>query len=800
MFGDNKDFTFFLTILISAIVVSLFFHIFLGQNTEASFSEIYFQNPDDLPNDVSLGQKYNFTFLIKNDEEKPATYEYNSKLELFNLYDVTEGIYKCVAQQRKKVLLKWDYGNETNKSVSLENNKVTGFITYPQDESANTYILRNSTTIYSDSDDYGKIDWTHYTIEYSYENLLGGGSFTTFFYDKDNIKYSFRVIDDTSEVEFRYTQNYSVKSEKNKINLDKQSHEVLINVSNNTLNYYIDRQLIFNKSLENITNGKMGFRMDDSYVLIGRLITYKDTPIQVTSSKYIREYDIDNSLIIQKIEDYRKVSEENYYLIRNSTNLSIECKNSECEGLKSYLNNPKSINFKINYSTNETEILSLSAPSRVTSLPSYSILQNTSTPELLWLNYTIKIYFQIFVRPHAFLVSFDRDFMILFQNQYIYFVLKSENGTSIYRRRSFVEIGVNELLLESKNNNILVYINKIPIFSIKKEINMKEISLYTKNTFMVFDDIIVTNKDSKCRFGSISKDCKRIYRVESERRVSSSDQFRVVTEPIRLSAGLALAPFLGVSSIFENQPQNTTFNKSTAAQSITQLIDYEIEIDPSLINENIPSEKYVFDGRNARLFNQTNYSFSFNFHLLDGVRLIETSFYDNDKTEISKFVVYQPSNEVYLFTNYKGAVVKSTAIVNISSYAGHKFEMQFESNQTKYYIGDRKIFDVEGIDASNGFFSISTYNTYADINEIRIYDRNLRRYIPYTINKDPCKLRKIDEMQLLKGSLYLDNNENKTIETSFSIDKDFDYGMVSAILKQEGRNESEIHFWVVRGD
>ena len=55
-------------------------------------------------------------------------------------------------------------------------------------------------------------------------------------------------------------------------------------------------------------------------------------------------------------------------------------------------------------------------------------------------------------------------------------------------------------------------------------------------------------------------------------------------------------------------------------------------------------------------------------------------------------------------------------------------------------------------------------------------------------------------MHILKGPLYLDNYENKTTATNFSIDKDFDYGLVSVVLKQENRNESEIHFWVVRGD
>ncbi len=794
MFGDNKDYKFFVTILVSAIVVSIFFHIFFRQNTEASFSEIYFPFPDDLPNQVLLGQSYNFTFLIKNNEGKPATYEYMSKLELFNLYDITEGIYKCVAQQRKKVLIGWRYANETNNTLQPENNKITGYTSYfpePQTE--------NHTTIYSESDDYGRIDWDSYVIEYSYENLLGGGAFTAFFYDNETVKYSFKIIYETSEAEFTYYEDGAAKQEKRKIDLNKQGHNAVINASGSLLRYAMDGQPLFNKSLGNLTRGKIGFRMDDAFILLGRLIAYKDTPIQVTGSKYIREYDIDNSLIISKTEEYREASEEKYTLYRNQVNTTDECKYHGCEDLKSFLNNPQSPYYNTTSKLNETITLSLLELNRATTLPNYSITQNVSTSELFWPNYTTRIYFQTFIKPHSFIISFDKSFMIIFQNQNMYFASKNENKWTIHKRRSYVEIGVNELLLESKGGSIQIYINQIPIFNIRKEINFNYVSLYTKNTFVVFDDIIITNKDGKCRFNSISKDCKRAYLIESERRISSSGQFRIVTEPIKFSAGIALAPFIGVAGIFEAGSKNTTSNQSSST-SITQLIDFEIEINQSLMNANIPSEKYVFDGRSARLLNQTNYTFAFSFHLLEGVRMLESSFFDNSNTEIFKFVIYQPSSEVYLFANYQGSVVKSTTTFNVSRYEGHKLEIIFESNKTAYHIDNKKIFESDGIDLSNGFFSISTYNTYADITDIRVYDQNLRRIIPYTINSDPCKLRKIDEVPLVKGPLYLDDNENKTITSGFSISKDFDYGMVSVALKQENRNESEIHFWVVRSD
>ena len=798
MFGDGKDYKFFVTILVIAIAVSLVFHIFFKQDVEASFSEIYFPQPDSLPNEVSLHQKYNYTFTVKNHEGKPSTYNYNTTLELFNLYDVTEGLYKCSAQQRRKVFLKWVNSSEANASVILmPENGITGSATY-------SGIVQGkpsySEIIFSQSDDYGYIDWPYYTAQFSYENTLGEGSFTTIFHDKDFVKYTFTIFESTNKVEFSYLENGKMMHYTKKIDELKQSNEVTINATN-TLKYYINKKLIFNKSVENMTAGQFSFTMNNTYVLLGGLLLYKDSPIQVTKSKDIRDYEIDNSLILEKLDTLRKSSEDSYYLARNTTNDSTQCSESDCNQIKSYLNDPNNIYyFKANYSDiNESILLGLFEKQKNTFFPSYSYIQNSSAQKLKWGNYSVKVDFETFTKPNTLLFSFDKNLMVLFHNSDVFFVLTNNSGTDIYRRANYVNIGVNELSLDSRDNFIVAYINQIPIFSLRQNLPLSNIALYTKNTFIVADNIIVTNKGEGCRPVSVSKDCRRTFVIPSDRHVSTSgNQFRITAQPLTLGVGLAVAPFLGAASLFDISGQK---NQIVPFQnvSLSQLIEYDIDIDPKLVNKEIPSEMYNFDGRNARLVNQVNYSFSFNFNILEGLGLLESSFFNDDRSKFVKFMLYQPRNQVYLFRSSEGSLLKNTADFNISKTASHKFELVYENNVTSYYMDSTKIFEFNNLNMSNGYFSISSFGTYADFRDMGFNDKSTKRYMPYTINTDPCSLRKIDEATIDKDSLYLDNEENKTITQSFIITKAFDYGMLSANLGQEGKNATEIHFWVVNG-
>lgn len=795
MFGDNKDYNFFVIILVAAIIVSLAFHFFLGQDVDAEFSEVYFPEPDSLPNDVLQDELYNYSFTIANHEGVPFTYSYNTTLEIFNLYDVTEGIYKCAAQQRKKVYLKWVNESPASENSPFALDDITGFAAASDDKEEGPEI------IFSESDDYAYIDWPHYTAEYSYENTLAAGAFTTLFHDNDYVKYSFTIYEDTGEVKFGYMDNGIMKYEVKKTGELGQSNEIVINATDK-LDYYINRKLIFSMKIDNFTNGKFSFTANDTYVLLGGFVLYKDSKIQLTRSKNIRDYEIDNSLVFEKLEEIRTSSEDNYYLIRNITNAVVPCREQECISISSFLNAPNTSLFKTVYGPlNETEIIGLSQSRGQSSIRSFQYVQNSSAPELFWPNYTLKVHFETFVKFHTILFNFEDKLMVMLHENNAFFIELDDNETRIYRRTNYVEIGVNELSLESTDDLVILYLNQVPIFSTKRALNLNKVSVYTKNTLIALDDISAARKDKGCRAVSLSKECRRAFKIPAERRSSSVNQPRITAEPLILSAGLAAAPFLG-AQLFDVNPSDGQYINDTFVNnlSLSRLIDYELDIDPSLINNEIPSERYNFDGRNARIANMANYTFSFNFDLLDGLGFVESSFFSDDKKSFIKFMLYRPLNELYLFRTSGASLLKDSIKLDKLEDKNHNFEVKYENSTTTYYLDNKRVFDVEGFNISSGFFSISTLNTYADFRDIRIYDGASKRYIPYYINKDPCSLRKISEIIIDEGSLYLDEGENRNISRKFIIDMPFDYGRVNVNLAKPGVNASEIHFWMVNND
>ena len=710
----NSEYSLMVITLIAAIFISILFHIFTYP-AEASFSEAYFG--DNLPNTFDLNQSYNFSFSIANHEDRPKTYSYESKLELYNLYEVTEGVYKCSAKNRKKVIMEW---------------------------------IENGTELYTQSDDYGRIDWPYYSIQYQYTNLLEGGTFTTIFHDENEI-YSFTIYEGTQEIEF----NHSVRK---KVEL-KPSNEILINATDG-LRYYLNGEMIFNEKIDLPTTGKVDFS-STTLPSIRNLVVYKDSPVEVTQSKYIREYDIDTAIIQKKLEETRQDIE----LMSHEINIT-----QEDTALTQFFSSSQD-KFTIN-KTNINELLS--SINTTSQFQSRSYLQNSSAEELSWKNYTINMDFQTFTRAYTFIIGAD-DFMILFHDADIFFI----DDYTIQRIKSPVKVGANQLQLNSENNNLVVSVNDFPIFNAVKPLGFKNVSLYTKNTIMALSNIVLTKK------GCNSQSCRRVYRIESEMPITQRRDIEATAEPIPALEVLYGVPMLGVAELFK---EYTLLNSSAS------LLNYDIGIDPSLINEDISSEEYVFNGKNAIVANQGNYSFSFNFNVLEGIGLLEASFHNNDGKKIATIILSQPDNRLFLFTNV-GSVSKKTAEIDMDPTKSHRLDIVYESGNAAYYFDGRKLIGNIAIDMSNGFFSISNFNTHSEIRDITLFDRNTRSRIPFSINADPCRLRKIKEIVLDKNYLYLDKGEKATIANNFTIDSNFDYGMVSVSMP-----DKEIHFWVTRND
>jgi len=692
------EFKLFVYILVSAIVISILFHIFTYQKDEG-FSELYFNG--NLPNYIDTNKTYDFSFTVANHEESAETFSYEAKVELYNLYDVTEGIYKCSAKNRKKVEMKW-LGNET---------------------------------LYTESDDYGRIEWPHYSIQYSYTNLMEGGTFTTVFHNESPLYY-FTIHEDSSEIEFNGIRR--------KANLSA-SNNILINTTNG-LKYYINDQLIFNESIDMPTNGWVDF---NSTIIpsVTNLVVYQDSPIQVVSGKYIRDYSIDSSVIMKKLEE----SNQKISILRHEINIS---------------DNPDY------YNDSELSILAGLNVSGI--FESRAYIQNTTVEALPWANYTLRMDFQPYTQSHNLLVVID-DIKILFSNSDVYLY----SGSNISKAKSPVVMGANQLLLNSNDDNIEISVNNQPLFTIKKQIRFENISLYTKKTLMAIGNILVTEK------GCNKQSCRRVYSVESERSITQRRDLKATSNPEEISAGLGVNPLLGIAAILSGYtPQNES----------APSLDYDIELNPSVINENIPSEDYVFDGPNAAVNNKGNYSFSYTFSMLEGAGLLETSFHDTSGKKVATLILNQPENSSFLYTN-TDQISRSTATLDMDIASRHRIDFVYESGKLDIYINGKKIHGNIQADLSNGFFSISTLNTHFLISDITFFDRSTRERVPFSTNEDPCRLRKIEDISLGKEYLYLNNGENASIAKNFTIKNNFDFGKVSVNM-----TDKEIHFWVIRND
>ena len=274
-----------------------------------------------------------------------------------------------------------------------------------------------------------------------------------------------------------------------------------------------------------------------------------------------------------------------------------------------------------------------------------------------------------------------------------------------------------------------------------------------------------------------------------------------------------MAPFLAVGEFFQDEAATSreyagggnetgivgTLPYQQPGLTIADLLDYEIDIDASLINENIPSEKFVFAGPTAQVSNFENYSFSYSFYLLEGLGLLDTSFFQDDRLLLS-VIISKQAKEAYLFRNLYGTLTKDTASLNLTWNDRNNFDFVKEMNETTIYINRIPLFAFSEPNVSKGYFGISSYNTYVELTGINLFNKERQRRIQFNIDKDPCSLKKVGEVQMTKDSLYLGGGEAQSYHSTFRPEGDFDYGKATFTTTNEQGNQTEIHFWVIRHD
>jgi len=89
--------------IIVLIVITLLHAV---DRTEDPFTELYFENPEDLPSEIELGETYEFTFSITNNLDLTIVYDYDIYIE-FDDGDIGElGSSSITLEDSSKAIIK----------------------------------------------------------------------------------------------------------------------------------------------------------------------------------------------------------------------------------------------------------------------------------------------------------------------------------------------------------------------------------------------------------------------------------------------------------------------------------------------------------------------------------------------------------------------------------------------------------------------------------------------------------------------------------------------------------------------
>ena len=220
---DNTFYNIMIVTLAAGIIITLLF-IFFTWKEPVPFSELFFENSSDLPNKIFLNHDYPFTYTIHSLENSTKTYNYLNYVELYKIYDITEGIYKCIPETRDHVRLSWVEGdlfpNSTLSELGIDN---FGVIESFHSESLEGLAKE-------------VISWDEYGFEISFKPNIGLGQFFIIHTDENNVlDYAVGVdfLENSSSIIFK--QGEKEIFQKTTIPLSTVSNSLKIVMQNSTL-------------------------------------------------------------------------------------------------------------------------------------------------------------------------------------------------------------------------------------------------------------------------------------------------------------------------------------------------------------------------------------------------------------------------------------------------------------------------------------------------------------------------------------------------------------------------------------
>jgi len=759
---------------------------FLIPRDKDPFSTVSFSESQTLPNIVRLGSSYDFEYKIESFENETREYNVNTDLQLFRLYDTTEGLYSCLSPYRRKIYVQWE--NETNLThVTIGKlNEIVPDMSIQPDEN-------------------NIIDWRTYHLSFTAGRAFGIGELVIWFGSHDETKYQFSINAFTKKVYFggEYIGDVNISRQNDKINIDYDGKNI---------KFTYNEKVLLDRPLSDGTNGQFGFETRDMFVTLSQMTVYKDENVEVPDRGDVWDYDLDSNMYYTQMENSRQKISRNVYMwrsyINNAEDEELIRQRTETPGvIEDLLNrtpedtpvtqeitpfecdNPFACNYlRTNNETYFVEGLSLidlglSIPQTNYGRRFWLEPRNGTEAAIPWDYFTLEAtYDSLYVRDSIMFLFGDK-FAIMFTNKSISTLIVNSSGVVVkqypfFQQRNTTVNGILQdnftLQAEGKFIHIIsgeqdlrIQLNE-PLYNISPKI-------LHMNTFSSVRELKIKSSNPSCKKEDFYEFCEIVYNFEGGR---VSNTIKPNPEQYgKIILGDNTNIFVG-SNNSDLKENNSTYLKENG----------------------ILSKTIVFNGPLTTIVNKTNFSFIARYKYLDGDGKIKITLYNPDGQTIVSMTSMPKDDAVLIIDNteVKNKYLRYNYFIKDDIW--QEFSIKVYENNISFIHNVTTIASVPATIRS-GFFSIITEDTYAELKDVRLeyFSQNMGRRLP--LLDDPCRLRLVQHEHIYNETFTLEPNNLKEIKNNFKLDKFFDYGLINVSLNgSSGTNGTplNIQFWMVR--
>lgn len=768
----KEEFTkIFLTILIIGILISsfsvyFFRNVIYGQKID--FTELFFTEPDLIPNDVYINQTYVYGFGLNNHESNTINYSLSVKTELYNLYDFYENRFNCMSKYRKKVFLDWT--NVSYKSVLTNNdNHFEHLYVHPTNEVNN---------------------WTQYTMTLLLPPPIGKGKLAIKFSNSTDLKYS--IIIDNKENKMYF--NDILVSEN--LDFNHLNNWLNIKVTDIKITISLNDDILLDSGFFRGTNGFLSFESVDAYFRLQFFTVYQYSHIEIPDRGNIIEYAIEDQFLTRKIIDIQQSRQKIVRLSRTwlTYNETIDCDIEPfyCR----YFDIPNDISFNLK----DTNISRFSEKIPVVDA-GYNIKYISKMSSINWSNFTISFAHRTLSQGSKghLILDFSEKWGIMITRNNSYFIERENNSIRIDEIRNPRKFNSsNDIInISIEEGFISLFINEKNIFSKKAPLDYTNgyFTIYEKNEYFSLDPINIKKIDPICQdpdyFGFCEVSLLTVYRQQ----VASFDNpdYTIEYEPnIKSVASSLFAPLIN-NTIMNISLKSNNVSNNTINDLIKPIFnEFKFDID----NEFIPNERIIFD-KSLQFKNSSSSSLDYSYYNIDGAGIMGLGVLDKYGQELISMHVIPNKNEVYIY-NLQDGKQKNWTIKKIFETTEHSLRIVNDEN-THFYIDNSLVFNIKDTHIFSGTFFIESLNTYSYFGDVHYQNSGIKRTL--FLKQDPCEF-KLTYQSIKNENIILNPEESKIFTENLVINQDFDFGKVSVtILGGQSNNDTqEIHYWFKRKD